>query len=138
MQKEKNIISSFRHESNLNKDAQMESINTIINNFFILDHSRCGICFPNSIKKYDANLVENSLITTEIYFNFYMQYLDNNILIPYKYRSVIDILGIRKYWNQATESLQIIFKILCFPLYILKIIVKTLLNFYKLKGFLND
>ncbi len=133
--KKNGVTAILDHECDLNADAQQITVDTIVNNFFILDHKKCGISFPESIKKLDKKIVEDSIINSERFFELYRQNYDISYKTPIKFRKVAEVLGIKKYCVRTVESWQILKKILILPVYILKIIYKTLLNFHKLRGY---
>lgn len=110
---------------------------TILNNFFVLNHSLIGIKLPKKIKTCPKTIFE-SIMSTYDYLVLYQMMYDPDYKIPIQYKnSITDVLGIGKYLNKLKALLQpfkIIYEI---PLLIFKILSKILLNGYKILGWLK-
>lgn len=122
---------------------------TIINNFFVLNHVKCGIELPKTFNKHKGNIFKY-VMDTKQYLEKYIELYDNDYIIPtyFKYTSIMEIFSIEKYFtklkysfseilipfNKLYKWLKGLFDII---LCIIKILMKIVLNSYKILWWLK-
>lgn len=121
----------LQHLGDLNPKYKEATIKGLINNFFVLDRDKCGIKFPLKLQKMRPQK-ERWIMNSEKYFIYYNLFNDSTITRYYQYLDITQKLGISKYTAKLKEALSPLTSILKIPCYICKIILKTMLNSYKL------
>ncbi|MCD7739759.1 MAG: WavE lipopolysaccharide synthesis family protein, partial [Candidatus Gastranaerophilales bacterium] len=109
------------------------SLNSIINNFFVLNHNKSGIKFPKKFRKH-PKLTFKYVLTTKRYLELYKEYNDSSYKIPkeFKYETLSDIFGVNKYIAELKDLLKPFNFIVKIPMCIIKILLKCITNSYKL------
>ena len=109
------------------------SLKTILNNFFVLNHKKTGVVLPKKFKNYDKNLFKY-VLNTKRYFELYKSFYDIDFKIPrqYRYNNISDALGVTKYTNELKSLLKPFDFVIKIPKCVIKIVIKSLLNIYKL------
>ena len=110
------------------------SLNSIINNFFVLNHNKSGIKFPKKFKKHPKYTFKY-VLTTKRYFELYKEYCcDSSYKIPneFKYSTLSDVFRVDKYMTELKELLKPFNFIVKIPICIIKILLKCIMNSYKL------
>ncbi len=141
---EKNNWSIFMDTCLYNTPYTSEcSLNSIINNFFVLNHKKSGIKFPKKFKKH-PKFTFKYVLTTKRYLELYKEYISSSYKIPkeFKYETLNDVFGLNKYITELKDLLKpfnFIAKILKpfsfiikIPLCLIKILLKVITNSYKL------
>lgn len=110
-----------------------QSIMSILNNFFVLDHRKCGIKFPKKFKNYTKRTFK-SVLTTKRYFELYRASYALEFKLPneFKYSNISDIYRFDKYIRQIKKAIKPLRFIWDIPCCIFKILIKIILNSYKL------
>ena len=87
----------------------------------------------NGFKNYDKNLFKY-VLNTKRYFELYKSFYDIDFKIPrqYRYNNISDALGVTKYTNELKSLLKPFDFVIKIPKCVIKIVIKSLLNIYKL------
>ena len=106
------------------KGLTKNTIRTIVNNFFVLDHNKCGIKFPKKFKFHPADNLKY-VMTTFAFLCYYKQFLNQYYIIPARfYPDIATLANINKNMHKLKEGIHILCSILKIPVYAIRILLK--------------